>query len=132
MAERLTEYDFKQSSHITKTERRNYPWHEWFDGSIWRLTWGVDFDTHPLMMERVIRTRATSRKIKLSIRHEGDDTNPFQHIVMQCHGGKAASTAWKVSTAPRRKATNEEFAMANPVADTPVRSKRPVRPKGAA
>ena len=109
MAERLPLYDFKQSSHITKTDRRNYPWNEWFDGSIWRITWGVDFDTHPLMMERVIRTRATSRKIKLSIRHEGDDSNPFQHIVLQRHAVQVPV-----------------------VTDTPVRSKRPVRPRGAA
>lgn len=129
MAERLDSYDFKKSSTITHTERRNYPWDEWFDGSIWRITWGEDFDTHPLMMERVIRTRATSRKIKLSIRHEGEGPVPFQHIVLQRHGAKAPN--WIVSTEPKKRAQNEQFAMGDPVLpDTPVRpSKRPVRPK---
>ena len=126
MSERLTEYDFTEASQITKSERRNYPWNEWFDGSIWRLTWGVDFDTHPLMMERVIRTRATSRKIKLSIRHEGDDSNPFQHIVLQRH-----SPGWVSVKTKRTPAKNEQFAMANPVLPA-VRSKRPHRPEASA
>lgn len=126
MSERLTEYDFTEASQITKTERRNYPWNEWFDGSIWRITWGEDFDTHPLMMERVIRTRATSRKVKLSIRHEGDDSNPFKHIVLQRHGVK-----WTVSNEPRVQAQNEQFALSDPVQPT-VRSKRPRRPEALA
>lgn len=48
-----------------------YPWHEWFDGSIWRIEQGVDFDIHPLMMERVLRTKTTSCKGNIVIRHEG-------------------------------------------------------------
>lgn len=85
MAERLATYDFTNSSTISNAQdRMMYPWNEWFDGSIWRIEQGVDFKTHPLMMERIIRTRATARKVKIVLRHEpSDQLNPFGFIVFR-------------------------------------------------
>ena len=71
MAAVLTEYDFTTPSTMS-TGRRFYPWAEWFDGRIWRLTPGEDFSTTPLMMERVIRGTAVRKKYSVSIRHEED------------------------------------------------------------
>lgn len=77
MATKLTTYDFSKPSSLTKTDRRAYPWDEWLDGNIWQIKHGEDFTAHPLMMERIIRTRATARQAKVKLRHEalnGDDS----------------------------------------------------------
>jgi hypothetical protein len=83
MATRLDTFDFTKVSEIAVSERRSYPWAEWFDGSIWQLEWNKDFDNHPLMMERVIRTRATTNRVKVQLRHVGRDGDPFGFIVLQ-------------------------------------------------
>lgn len=74
MAERLKTFDFTAQSAITSAwskGRNRYPWTDWFDGDIWKITYGEDFDTSPLMMERIIRTRASNpkTKAKVTLRH---------------------------------------------------------------
>ena len=74
MAERLRTFDFTAQSAITAAwskGRNRYPWTDWFDGDIWKITQGTDFDTSPLMMERIIRTRASNKnhKAKVTLRH---------------------------------------------------------------
>lgn len=145
MSERLSTYDFTKSSNITSTERMNYPWDQWFDGSIWRIEQGVDFKTHPLMMERIIRTRATARKAKIVIRHEpkalvgtskGVSYDPFGYIVFQRTDipQPPMPVLWTVAHVPAltpemKAQANEQFALVDGPAHTPVtRSKRPVRP----
>lgn len=124
MAQRLTTYDFSKPSNITTQDRMSYPWDQWFDGSIWRIVQGEDFKTHPLMMERIIRTRATARKAKIIIRHEGD---PFGAIVFR--RTDVPEPTWVVAPTPAPTTTNEEFALVDGQSHTPVtRSKRPVRP----
>jgi hypothetical protein len=80
-------YDWAAPSNLTRTEKATYPWDEWLDGRTWRLTQGEDFFPHPLMMERIIRTRATGRGAKVRLRHEpldaSDTRNPFGIIVLQ-------------------------------------------------
>lgn len=95
MAEKLSEFDFTKSSDLTSGDKGEYHWDEWFDGDIWQLTEGVDFTTHPLMMERIIRTRATGRSARVRLRHLPLPTNgavnkktrkpknPFGVIVLQ-------------------------------------------------
>ena len=83
MAEKLRTFDFDRPSEITNTEKRVYPWGEWFDGDIWRIEQGDDFDTHPLMMERIIRTRAVSHKAKVRLRHQPLNGDSFGVIVLQ-------------------------------------------------
>jgi hypothetical protein len=70
MATRLDTYDFDAPSSMTRGAKATYPWDEWLDGDIWRLVQGEDFQPHPLMMERIIRTRATGRGVQVEIRHE--------------------------------------------------------------
>jgi len=83
MAEKLRTFDFDRPSELTNTEKRVYPWAEWFDGDIWQITHGQDFDTHPLMMERIIRTRAVSHKAKVRMRHQALNGDSFGVIVLQ-------------------------------------------------
>lgn len=122
MSERLTHYDFSKPSIITASDRMNYPWDEWFDGGIWRIEQGVDFKTHPLMMERIIRTRATARKAKIVLRHEPrpGTQDPFGYIVFQ-----RTDVPHPV---PHRHLVAAGTAVANGSAQVVRRSKRPVRP----
>ena len=86
MAEKLRTFDFEKPSELTSSEKIQYPWDQWLDGDIWQLTQGEDFQTHPLMMERIIRTRATTRQAKVRLRHQplnGDKANPFGMIIIQ-------------------------------------------------
>lgn len=141
MANRLTTYDFSKPSNITTQDRMSYPWDQWFDGSIWRIEQGVDFKTHPLMMERIIRTRATARKAKIIIRHEplhacDAQTNPFGLIVFRRTDvpEPPQPVMWTVAHVPAltpemQAQANEQFALVDGQDHTPVtRSKRPVRP----
>ncbi|NBZ97082.1 MAG: hypothetical protein EBR40_11805, partial [Proteobacteria bacterium] len=101
--------------------------------SIWRIEQGVDFKTHPLMMERIIRTRATARKAKIVLRHEPHNAgiahhNPFGYIVFQ---RTDVPSPWRAVPKPvlspeEMVKVHEQFAL---VDATPVRSKRPVRPR---
>lgn len=78
MAETLTTYDFDKPSILTTNRTRTYPWGQWFDGRIWRITRGVDFDAQTLMMERIIRSRASNQHVSLRLRHEDESTIVFQ------------------------------------------------------
>lgn len=69
MAQRLLSYDWSRPNK-SGTKVAAYPWQEWFDGSIWRIEHGVDFHIHPLMMERVLRTKTTTCKGNIVVRHE--------------------------------------------------------------
>ena len=85
MATRLKAFDFNQPSELTTSEKANYPWEDWFDGDIWQITQGEDFETHPLMMERIIRTRASAptRKAKVRVKHQPLNGDPWGIIVLQ-------------------------------------------------
>jgi hypothetical protein len=88
MATKLRTFDFSKASNLTQSTEKGwaYPWEQWLDGDIWQLTEGEDFQTHPLMMERIIRTRATSRKAKVRIKHlplSEDAEQPFGILVVQ-------------------------------------------------
>lgn len=131
MAEKLKTFNFAAPSAITAaTDKAVYPWEEWLDGDIWQLTEGEDFNTHPLMMERIIRTRATARGAKVRLRHQPKEfngkrgkQNPFGLIILQrtdivgpaaqADAGKAAEAA-KAERARQRaekKAAAEKAAL---------------------
>ena len=83
MAEKLSKFDWTAPSKLTEGDKAVYPWDEWMDGDIWQLTYGEDFDPHPLMMERIIRTRATGRGAKVKLRHQGLNGDPFGILILQ-------------------------------------------------
>jgi hypothetical protein len=83
VATKIKTFDFDQPSTLTTTDKATYPWDLWFDGDLWELTWGEDFETHPLMMERIVRTRATGRGAKVRMRHVSMNGDPWGKIVLQ-------------------------------------------------
>ena len=85
MSSILKDYDFTHPSKLTQNEARksSYPWPDWFDGRIWKLAEGEDFLTHPLMMERIIRTKASTVGAKLKLRHEARNGESWGFIVVQ-------------------------------------------------
>lgn len=148
MATKLSSFDFTKASDLTSSEKATYPWGEWLDGDIWKLIEGEDFQTHPLMMERIIRTRATSKRARVRLRHaplDDDSNGPFGVIVVQrvdiegptaVAEAEAAAAAKKAEAAAKRaerklaqhKGTNGDAVA--PI-ETPVKAKRTPKPKTA-
>jgi hypothetical protein len=84
MATKLKDFDFSHQSKLTPSGGKDsYPWDDWFDGDIWQITYGEDFDSHPLMMERIIRTRIVGREGKVTLRHVGVGDEPWGIIVLR-------------------------------------------------
>ena len=73
MATILPTYDWtRASAHIENARSRAYPWEEWLDGQIRKLDRHEDFDGPSMSVERVIRTSANRRGIRVRIRVEGE------------------------------------------------------------
>jgi hypothetical protein len=98
MATKLATFDFTKPSNLTKTDRRAYPWDEWLDGNIWQIKYGEDFDAHPLMMERIIRTRATAKGAKVQLRHEALNGDESGIIVLRRSDIAAPKPSRKATT----------------------------------
>lgn len=143
MANKLRTFDFDTPSNITPPtpEKGAYPWDQWLDGDIWQLEHGTDFDTHPLMMERIIRTRATARGAKVRMRHQPGNTNgksrkpePFGVIVMQRTDivGPAEIKAQEAAKASKRAADAAKRAERKAIAEKSAQetlAKAGIKPK---
>lgn len=62
---------------IQKTRSSRYPWDEWTDGSIWRITRGEDFDVKPVSVVGTIYSKAKARGLKVTVAYN-DDSVEFQ------------------------------------------------------
>jgi len=141
MAERLRSFDFTAQSAITAAwskGRNRYPWNDWFDGDIWKITQGTDFDTSPLMMERIIRTRASNKnhRAKVTMRHLPSVNGDQPSIVLQRTDITGPALAKKAEQAEKRKAKKvaadqaaQETLAAAGITPTPKKaiSKRPAK-----
>ena len=105
MATKLKTYDFSAPSKLTMSDKATYPWDEWLDGDIWQLVWGEDFDGHPLMMERIIRTRATGRRAKINLRHVPMNGEQWGIIILQRNDVVGPAALRKAEQAAKRQAT---------------------------
>lgn len=47
------------------TSKDKYPWDDWFDGRIWCLVRGVDFDTECRLFRSAITSKAKARRVKV-------------------------------------------------------------------
>lgn len=81
MSTKLKDFDFGPQSRLTDGDKATYPWEDWFDGDIWQITMGEDFEGTPLMMERIIRSRAVSREAKVTLRHHAVDGGPGMGVI---------------------------------------------------
>src|SRR5580765_2466999 len=123
MATKLKTFDWTTPSKLTTSEKATYPWEDWFDGDIWQLTVDEDFDGHPLMMERIIRTRATGRDAKVRMRHVPLNGDPWGQIVLQRTDIDGPDEAKRKATSEKRAATR---AAKNGSAEvTDIGTKRP-------
>jgi hypothetical protein len=105
MATILPTYDWtKASAHIENARSRVYPWDEWLDGQIRKLDRGPDFDGPAMSVERVIRTSANRRGIRVRIRVEGES------IYLQAHLDNARNSARGVTKSATKKAVKEARA----------------------
>jgi hypothetical protein len=68
MAERLDSFPVRRSH-----ARSKYPWDEWLDGSVWRLTQGEDFTAKLKSMRVYAATTADRRGLKVRMRIDNED-----------------------------------------------------------
>ncbi len=68
MAERLENYEFANKA----GRPLKYPWDEWLDGSVWRITRGADFDAKPSSVRSGVYRSAQQRGLRTESRIEGD------------------------------------------------------------
>ena len=73
MAEVIEDMPFDSSN------AKKYPWDEWLDGRIWKLTRGSDFSISAVNMRTTIYARALRRGLRASVSVKEDSTI----IVMQ-------------------------------------------------
>jgi hypothetical protein len=125
MAEKLREFDFTSSRPRRTDGSYNYPWDDWFDGDIWKLEEGVDFPGEPLMMERIIRTRATNRGAKIKLRHI-DSTEVCTKCGQPGPGSLVVQRYDIVGPTAARKAAAKEKRAASKAAPKPAAE--PVKP----
>jgi hypothetical protein len=128
MATILPQYDWtRASAHVVKARSRAYPWEEWLDGQIRKLDRVEDFDGPAMSVERVIRTSANRRGIRVRIRVEGDS------IYLQAHTEQEArNKARGVTKSATKKAVKEAQAakkegVGNGVAPSVVITPKPVK-----
>lgn len=60
MAQRITEWPQWRSKRLSK-----YPWDDWFNGEMWVLKQGEDFEASPERMRQMIGVTARHRGIKV-------------------------------------------------------------------
>jgi len=68
MAEVLNEFAF-----VKGAPKRVYPWDEWLDGQVWRLTRGEDFNCLASSFQCMVSRVAKVRGLLCSTAREGDD-----------------------------------------------------------
>lgn len=62
-----------------KTNRpAKYPWKEWFDGRVWQLTKGEDFNTSVVNFRSQAYIAATKHGLKVRVHANGDDAIVLQ------------------------------------------------------
>jgi hypothetical protein len=142
MGTKLKTFDWTPQSNVTAatSKRVVYPWDDWFDGDIWQLTEGVDFDTPALMMERIVRTRATAVGAKVRMRHQpsvDSDKYGYGTLILQRTDIKGPGDAKKAEAAAKRAAKRVEAEKAarktlkaagiKPVKRTAARNGQPVK-----
>jgi hypothetical protein len=50
-----------------------YPWDEWLDGRVWKLTRGEDFPSKPRYFGNMAQVSGSRRGVKVETRVDGDD-----------------------------------------------------------
>ncbi len=76
MAEKLTDYKFTRGRIGTQ-----YPWGEWLDGNIWKLTAGVDFTCKPGSMRTNTWKAAKAHGVSVRTSMPGDGSLILQAIL---------------------------------------------------
>jgi hypothetical protein len=142
MARKLPDFDFGPQSRLTNGDKATYPWEDWFDGDIWQITMGEDFEGTPLMMERIIRSRAVSREAKVTLRHQAVDGGPGMGMIIfqrtDVEGPEARQRRLNAQAAKRQARAAKKAAVEpaktktkTPVKQAPVaKVSKKIAPKG--
>lgn len=60
-------------SRAGRGQSQKYPWHEWLDGRVWKLTKGADFEVTVEIMRCAFHNKAKSRGLRVVTTSRGDD-----------------------------------------------------------
>jgi hypothetical protein len=71
VAKQLTDFKFMPR---TRGRSSSYPWDEWFDGAVWKLTRGVDFpgDPHSFRTNAYAKARSRGLRLRAQVIDRGD------------------------------------------------------------
>lgn len=78
MCEVLDKFEFRGRGEAGSHALEKYPWGEWMDGKIRRLTKGKDFDLTVENMMAQVRQTARKRDMRIRANREGNDSFVFQ------------------------------------------------------
>ena len=133
MATKLQDFDFGPQSRLTNGDKAVYPWDDWFDGDIWAITFEEDFEGTPLMMERIIRSRAVSREAKVTLRHQSPDGGPGMGVIIfqrtDIEGPETKQRRLDAQAAKRKERAAKKAAVEPSKAKTPVKTSGKVTKK---
>ena len=92
MARVLRTFDWSRVSRYNEApRRRTYPWDDWFDGRIWQLVEGEDFDGPSTSMEKVVRSTAYAKGLKVRARVNDEGVVVQRHEDARRVSGKTRS-----------------------------------------
>lgn len=77
MAEILDNFEFAK-----RGRGPSYPYHEWFDGRIWKLEEYDDFDCKPVSLRSALHTAAKKQNLKLKTTI-GKDSYGSNYVIVQ-------------------------------------------------
>ena len=82
MAEILEDYEFVKSG-----RGASYPYHEWFNGQIWKLEEWTDFDCKPTSLRSALYEAARKRGFDLNT-SIGKDSQGMSYVIVQAQPKK--------------------------------------------
>ena len=79
MAEILDNFEFAK-----RGRGPSYPYHEWFNGQIWKLEEYTDFTCKPTSLRSALYAAAQKRNLELST-NVGTDSDGLGYVIVQAH-----------------------------------------------
>ena len=103
MAEVLTEWPT-----IVRTRKAKYPWDEWTNGEIWKVSKGDDFDSEPKTFVQGLYAHAKRHGGKVKVGTLGEDAVVFSFSNPEGSSSATAPTADETNGAVQAEAQNSE------------------------
>lgn len=111
MAEKLSEFP----AHRRGVRTSQYPWDEWFDGSVWKLTEGEDFTCKPESLRSSATAAAAAQGLALKTSVDPDDNAVILQMTGKADPNKKRKKEEKAEEEAGTTASSGEFATSDGV-----------------